>query len=207
MNASDAIKYAEKNGAKMIDCKFVDFIGTWQHITYPIHRLSEEAFEEGFGFDGSSIRGFQAINASDMLLLPDPNSAVMDPFLEIPTISFICNVFDPITRENYSRDPRYIAQKVEKYLKSTGVADTVYFGPEAEFFVFDSIRYDTAVHKSYYEVDSVEGKWNTGRDESGGNKGYKIGYKAGYFPVSPADTMTDLRSEMVLMMEKVGIEV
>src|SRR6185295_12630676 len=144
MTPSDAIKYAEKNGAKMIDCKFVDFLGTWQHITYPAYRLNEECFEEGFGFDGSSFRGFQAINASDMLLIPDASTAVMDPFLEVPTISFICNVFDPITRENYSRDARFIAQKVEKYVKSTGLADTIYFGPEAEFIVFDSIRYDSS---------------------------------------------------------------
>jgi glutamine synthetase len=207
MTPSEVVKYAEKNGAKIIDCKFTDFLGSWQHISYPIWRLAEEAFEEGFGFDGSSIRGFQAINASDMLLLPDPASAVMDPFLEVPTLSLICNVVDPLTRQPYSRDPRYIAMKMEKYLKSTGIADTVYFGPEAEFFVFDSIRFDAQVNAAFYEIDSVEGRWNTGRNEPGGNLGYKPPYKGGYFPVSPVDTMTDLRSEMVLTMAKVGIEV
>ena len=207
MTPNDAIKYAEKHGAKMIDCKFVDFFGTWQHITYPAQRLTEEIFEEGFGFDGSSIRGFQAINASDMLLVPDPATAMMDPFLEVPTISFICNIFEPITHERYSRDPRYIAQKAEKYLKSTGLADTVYFGPEAEFFVFDEVRYASKMNGAFFEVDSAEGHWNTGREEPGGNKGYKVGVKGGYFPVSPVDTQTDLRSEMVLMMQKVGIEV
>lgn len=207
MTPSDVVKYAEKHGAKMIDCKFVDLLGTWQHITYPIERLAEEAFEEGFGFDGSSIRGFQAIHASDMLLLPDPSTAVMDPFLQVPTLSLICNIFDPMTRESYSRDPRYIAQKAEKFLKSTGLADTAYFGPEAEFFVFDDVRYDAQPNSSFFEVDSVEAKWNTGRREAGGNLGYKIQYKGGYFPVAPTDTLTDIRSEMVLMMQRVGIEV
>jgi glutamine synthetase len=207
MTPSEVVKYAEKHGAKMIDCKFIDFPGVWQHITYPITRLSEEVFEEGFGFDGSSIRGFQAINASDMLMLPDPNTAVMDPFLQVPTLSFICNVVDPLTRQPYSRDPRYLCQKAEKYLKSTGIADTIYFGPEAEFFVFDSIRHDSTPNAAFYEIDSVEAKWNSGRPEGGKNLGYKIGYKGGYFPVSPSDTLTDIRSEMVLTMQQVGIDV
>jgi glutamine synthetase len=158
MTPSDVIKYAEKHGAKMIDCKFSDFPGVWQHITYPIWRLSEEAFEDGFGFDGSSIRGWKAIDASDMLMMPDPSSAIMDPFLEVPTISLICDVVDPTTREPYGRDPRYIAKKAESYLKSTGIADTVYFGPEAEFFVFDSVRFDSQSNASFYEVDSIEGR-------------------------------------------------
>jgi len=207
MTPSDVVKYAEKHGAKMIDCKFIDLPGIWQHITYPINRLNEEAFEEGFGFDGSSIRGFQAINASDMLMMPDPASAIMDPFLEVPTLSLICNVTDPITREPYSRDPRQLAIKAEKYLKSTGIADTCYFGPEAEFFIFDSVRFDSQAHTAFYEVDSAEGKWNSGRAENGANLGYKIGYKGGYFPVAPTDTLTDIRSEMVLTMMKVGIDV
>jgi glutamine synthetase len=211
MTPSEVIKYAEKHGAKMIDCKFIDLIGTWQHITYPIWRLTEEVFEEGFGFDGSSIRGFKAINASDMLMIPDPATAVMDPFLQVPTISFICNVVDPITREAYNRDPRQIALRAEKYLKSTGLADTVYFGPEAEFFVFDSVRYDSQTNTAYYELDSIEGRWNTGRKDDGGagkpNLGYKPAYKGGYFPVSPIDTLTDMRSEMVLTMQQVGIQV
>ena len=153
MTPSEAIKYAEKHGAKMLDFKFVDLFGVWQHITYPAHRLTEDSFEEGFGFDGSSIRGFQAINASDMLMLADASTAVMDPFLATPTLSLIANIVDPITREPYSRDPRNIALKAEKYLKSTGIADTVYFGPEAEFFIFDSVRFDAQVHTAFYELD------------------------------------------------------
>jgi glutamine synthetase len=207
MTPGEVIKYAEKHGAKMIDCKFVDLPGVWQHISYPINRLTEDAFEEGFGFDGSSIRGFKSIEASDMLLIPDPSTAVMDPFLQTPTISLTCNVIEPITREPYGRDPRQIALKAEKYLKSTGIADTVYFGPEAEFFVFDSIRYDAQVNEAYYHVDSIEGRWNSGKAEPGGNLGYKPAYKGGYFPVSPTDTLTDIRSEMVLTMMQVGIEV
>jgi glutamine synthetase len=207
MTPSEVIKYAEKHGAKMIDCKFIDSPGMWQHITYPIYRLTEEIFEEGFGFDGSSIRGWAAINNSDMLMLPDPASAVMDPFLEVPTISLTCNVVDPITREPYGRDPRNIAMKAEKYLKSTGIADTVYFGPEAEFFVFDGIRFDSQQHTAFYEIDSIEGRWNSGRAEPGGNLGYKPGYKGGYFPVAPSDTLTDIRSEMCLTMMKVGIDI
>jgi glutamine synthetase len=207
MTPSEVVKFAEKNGAKMIDCKFLDFPGIWQHITYPVNRLAEEAFEEGFGFDGSSIRGWQAINASDMLMIPDPTTAVMDPFLATPTISLICNVVDPITRTPYSRDPRNIAQKAEKYVKSTGLADTIFFGPEAEFFIFDSVRFDLAANQAFYEVDSAEGRWNTGRKEEGGNLGYKPAYKGGYFPVSPTDTLTDIRTEMVLTMMKVGIDV
>jgi len=209
MTPSEVIKYAEKHGAQMIDCKFSDFPGVWQHITYPIWRLNEEAFEDGFGFDGSSIRGWKAIDASDMLMLPDPSTAMMDPFLQIPTLSLICDVVDPTTREPYGRDPRYIAKKAENYLKSTGIADTVYFGPEAEFFIFDSIRYDATPNAAFYEVDSVEGRWNSGKPGEPGkpNLGYKPGYKQGYFPVSPTDTLTDIRSEMVLTMQQVGIEV
>jgi glutamine synthetase len=207
MTPSEVIKYAEKYGAKMIDCKFTDFPGVWQHITYPIHRLTEEAFEEGFGFDGSSIRGWKAIDASDMLMLPDPTTAIMDPFLAVPTLSVVCNVVDPTTREPYGRDPRYIARKAEAYLKSTGIADTVYFGPEAEFFIFDSVRFDSATNAAFYEVDSIEGRWNSGKEEGGKNLGHKPAYKGGYFPVAPTDTLTDIRSEMVMEMEKAGIEV
>src|SRR5688500_4800972 len=151
----------------MSDCTFVDFRGSWQHVTSPIDRL-ESCFDEGFGFDGSSIRGWAAINSSDMLMLPDPATAMMDPFLAVPTISFICSVVDPITREPYSRDPRQIASKAERYLKSTGLADTAFFGPEAEFFVFDNIRYESKQNTAFYEVDSVEGAWNSARQEPGG---------------------------------------
>src|SRR4029453_19240287 len=153
MTPSEVVKYAQKNGAQFIDCKFIDFPGMWQHITFPIWRLSEEAFEEGFGFDGSPIRGWAAINSSDMLMLPDPTTAMMDPFLTVPTISFICSVVDPITREPYTRDPRQVAGQDEPSLRATGLADTAYFGPEAEFFVFDNVRYESKQNTAFYEVD------------------------------------------------------
>jgi len=172
----------------------------------PIAQLEEGSFEDGYGFDGSSIRGWQAIHASDMLIIPDASTTVMDPFTAVPTVSFICNIVDPITKEKYSRDPRNIAQKAEAYLKSTGIADTAFFGPEAEFFIFDDIRYDCTTNSGYYFIDSVEGQWNTGRAE-GPNLGYKARYKEGYFPVPPTDSMSDMRSEMVLVMEQVGIAV
>jgi glutamine synthetase len=203
---ADLVKYAHEHGAKMIDCKFVDFLGSWQHITYPIERL-ESGIEEGFGFDGSSIRGWKAINNSDMLMLPDPTSGIIDPFLKVPSLSMICEVVDPITREPYSRCPRSLARRAVSYLKSTGLADTAYFGPEAEFFIFDSVRYEEKPNGVFYEVDSSEGAWNTGRDEVGGNKGSKPPHKGGYFPAAPIDTQTDIRTEMVLTMMKVGIEV
>jgi glutamine synthetase len=190
----------------MVDLKFMDFPGMWQHFTVPIVQLEEASFEEGFGFDGSSIRGWQAIHASDMLVIPDSTTAVMDPFTAAPTLSLICNIVDPITKEKYTRDPRNITQKAEAYLKSTGIADTAYFGPEAEFFIFDDIRYDQREHCGYFFVNSVEGQWNTGTDEKP-NLGYKARYKEGYFPVPPTDSMADIRTEMVLTMEKVGIQV
>ncbi|RAL25337.1 type I glutamate--ammonia ligase [Lujinxingia litoralis] len=202
----DAIEFAREQGAIMADLKFMDFLGTWQHLTIPTHRLDEELFEDGLGFDGSSLRAWQPIHASDMQLRPDPTSARMDPFCREPTVSFICNVFDPITGQPYSRDPRYIAQKAENYLKTTGIADTAYFGPEAEFFIFDDIRYSTATQHSFYKVDSVEGAWNTGRDE-GPNLGYKPALKGGYFPVAPNDSLHDLRTEMSLVLEQCGVEV
>ena len=206
MSPKDVMKFAKEKGSKFADFKFMDFPGIWQHFTVPISQLEESSFEDGFGFDGSSIRGWQAIHASDMLIIPDAATAVMDPFTAVPTISFICNIVDPITKEKYTRDPRNIAQKAEAYLKSTGIADTSYFGPEAEFFIFDDIRYDSQTNCSYYYIDSVEGQWNTGRVENP-NLGYKPRYKEGYFPVPPTDSMNDLRSEMVLVMEQVGIAV
>jgi glutamine synthetase len=206
MKPADVLKYAEEHGAKMIDCKFIDFPGSWQHITYPIERL-EEGFEDGYGFDGSSIRGWKAINNSDMLMMPDPNSAMMDPFLKVPTLSLTCDVVDPLTREGYNRCPRGLARRAEAYLKSTGIADTAYFGPEAEFFIFDSVRFHESENEMYHHVDSVEGRWNTGTTEDGRNLGHKPRYKGGYFPVSPVDTYTDLRTEMCLKMQRVGIEV
>lgn len=206
MKAKDVVKFAQENGAKMIDCKFIDFPGAWQHITYPVARL-EEGLDEGFGFDGSSIRGWKPINNSDMVMLPDPATAVMDPFLRIPTLSLTCDVVDPITQEPYDRCPRSLARRAEAYLRSTGIGDTAYFGPEAEFYIFDSVRFDETANNSFYHVDSVEGRWNSGRVEEGGNLGHKPNYKGGYFPVAPVDSFTDLRTEMVLTMQRVGIEV
>lgn len=202
----EVIEYASAQGAKMLDLRFKDLPGLWQHLTVPISEVNEEVFTDGYGFDGSSIRGWQAINASDMLVIPDPNTAVMDPFMKEPTVVMICDIVDPVTKENYSRDPRNIAKKAEAYVKASGIADTAYFGPEAEFFIFDDIRFDSNEHSSYYFVDSVEGQWNTGRDEKP-NLGYKPRYKEGYFPVPPIDSMHDIRTEMVLIMEQVGIRV
>jgi glutamine synthetase len=206
MTPKEVMKFVKEKGALFADFKFMDYPGMWQHFTVPINQLEESSFEEGYGFDGSSIRGWQAIHASDMLIMPDADTTVMDPFTAVPTVSFICNIVDPITKEKYTRDPRNIAQKAEAYLKSTGIADTAYFGPEAEFFIFDDIRYDCTQNSGYYFIDSVEGQWNTGRVESP-NLGYKARYKEGYFPVPPTDSMSDLRSEMVLVMQQVGIAV
>ena len=206
MTPREVIDFAKNKGAKILDLRFMDFPGLWQHLSVPIGELSEELFTDGHGFDGSSIRGWQAINASDMLIIPDPDSARIDPFLKASTLVMICDVVDPVTRENYSRDPRNIAKKAEAFLKATGIADVAYFGPEAEFFVFDDIRFDSTENSCYYFVDSTEGQWNTGRAE-GPNLGYKPRYKEGYFPVPPMDSQQDLRSEMVLLMEEVGIQV
>ena len=206
MTPKEVLEFSKKNNAKMLDLKFMDFPGIWQHTSFPIPQLEESSFENGFGFDGSSIRGWQPIHASDMLLIPDPATAVMDPFTKEPTLSMICNVVDPITKERYSRDPRFIAQKAEAYLKSTGIADTSYMGPEAEFFIFDDIRYDTKEQCSYYFIDSKEGKWNSGKEENP-NLGYKPRYKEGYFPVPPTDSLMDIRAEMSLTMMSIGIDI
>jgi len=206
MTPKEVLEFSKKNNAKMLDLKFMDFPGIWQHTSFPIPQLEESSFENGFGFDGSSIRGWQPIHASDMLLIPDPATAVMDPFTKEPTLSMICNVVDPITKERYSRDPRYIAQKAEAYLKSTGIADTSYMGPEAEFFIFDDIRYDSKEQCSYYFIDSKEGKWNSGKEENP-NLGYKPRYKEGYFPVPPTDSLMDIRAEMSLTMMSIGIDI
>lgn len=206
MTPKEVIAFAKEHNAKSVDFKFMDFISTWQHFTIPMSQVDESVFEEGLGFDGSSIRGWKAIHESDMILLPDPTTAVIDPFMETPTLSLICNVYDPITREAYERDPRNIAAKAEAYLKSTGIADVAYFGPEAEFFIFDDVRYDLATNKSYFYIDSSEGIWNSGREEEP-NLGYKIRHKEGYFPVSPSDSQHEIREEMVRIMEEVGIEV
>ena len=206
MTPSEVLAFAKNKGAKILDLRFMDFPGLWQHLSVPIAELTEDLFADGHGFDGSSIRGWQAINASDMLIIPDPNTAQIDPFLKDPTLVMVCDIVDPITRESYSRDPRNIAKKAEGYLKASGIADVAYFGPEAEFFVFDDIRFDSTENSCYYFVDSAEGQWNTGRVE-GPNLGYKPRYKEGYFPVPPMDSQQDIRSEMVLLMEEVGIYV
>ncbi len=206
MTPTEVIAFAKNKGARILDLRFMDFPGLWQHLSVPIGELNEELFADGHGFDGSSIRGWQAINASDMLIIPEPDSARIDPFLKDPTLVMICDIVDPVTRENYSRDPRNIAKKAEAFLKASGIADVAYFGPEAEFFVFDDIRFDSTENSCYYFVDSTEGQWNTGRAE-GPNLGYKPRYKEGYFPVPPMDSQQDIRSEMVLLMEEVGIQV
>ena len=202
----EVLSLISDQGIQFVDFRFCDVPGLMQHYTLPAHELEAQVFEDGLGFDGSSIRGFQEIQESDMMLVPDPNTAVVDPFRQHPTLNLNCFVRDPLTGESYSRDPRYIAKKAEEYLKGTGIADTAYFGPEAEFFILDDVRYDTNQHSSYYYIDSVEAAWNTGREE-GPNLGYKPRYKQGYFPVPPMDHLTDLRSEMVIELEKAGVEV
>ncbi len=206
MTPSDVVALAKEKEVKIVDFKFMDLPGMWQHFSIPATELKEDMFEEGLGFDGSSIRGFQAINESDMLLFPDPATAIVDPVCGIPTLSIICNIKDPITLESYTRDVRHIAQKAEAYLISTGIADTSYWGPEAEFFLFSDVRYGQNQHSGYYFVDSTEGSWNTGTDE-GPNLGHKPRYKEGYFPVPPSDSMQDIRSEMMLKMIESGVDV
>src|SRR5437867_2585021 len=206
MAVKDALDLVKKNKVEIVDFKFVDVPGLWQHFSIPAAELTADLFEEGIGFDGSSIRGFQSINESDMLLIPDPDTAMMDPFTEHPTLSLICNVIDAVTRESYSRDPRYVAQKAEKYLKSSGIADISYWGPEIEFFIFDSVRFDQSYNHGFYYIDSEEGFWNAGNGDKP-NLGYKIRYKEGYFPVPPMDQYQDLRSEMVRNLEKCGIKI
>jgi glutamine synthetase len=202
----DFFAFAKQHHAEMIDLKFVDLLGTWQHCSFPIDTWDESTFEDGVGFDGSSIRGWQGIHVSDMLAVPDAETARLDPFFQEPTISVIANIVDPVTKEDYTRDPRHVARKATEYLKQTGVADVCYVGPEPEFFIFDEVRYEQNQHRGYYEIDSVEGAWNTARFEEP-NLGYKPSYKGGYFPVSPTDTYHDLRGEMVYELRKVGIVV
>jgi glutamine synthetase len=205
-SASDVLEMAEGLGVRMVDLKFTDVPGTWQHMTLSIGSVDEGSFSEGLGFDGSSIRGFQQIAESDMLLMPDPGTAMLDPFYEERTLSLICNVIDPITREAYSRDPRYVAQKAERHLRDSGIADTAFFGPEAEFYVFEHVAYDQQNHTAFYEVDSAEGYWNMGEAfREAGNLGHKIRSQEGYFPVPPSDTHGDLRALMVLVLEALGI--
>jgi glutamine synthetase len=201
----DVVKLVKDNDVKMIDFRFIDLPGIWQHYSIPAHRLNESLFEEGLGFDGSSIRGFAEIQESDMLVFPDPATAFVDPLLEVPTLALICNIKDPLTLEPFSRDPRYIAQKAEKYLISTGLGDISYWGPEAEFYIFNDIRFDQGTNFGFYHIDSREGIWNSGKNDSP-NLGYRPRHKEGYFPVPPMDTFQDLRSNIMLTMAKVGIE-
>ena len=206
MTPREVIEFAKANNIQMVDYKFLDFVGIWQHFSTPISEFEEEIFEDGVGFDGSSIRGWQPIHNSDMAIVPDPSTAIIDPFIEMPTLSLICDIIDPITREGYTRDPRFVARKAEAYLKSTGIGDTAYFGPEPEFFIFDDVRYSSTCNQSFYSVDSSEGIWNSGREEYP-NLGYKPRHKEGYFPCAPTDSLVDLRNEMVQVLQSVGMRI
>jgi glutamine synthetase len=200
-DAREALEWARETTAQMVDLKFCDLLGTWQHMTLPIRALDESAFDDGLGFDGSSIRGWQGISESDMLLMPDASSAILDPFTEAPTLSLICEIADPITREPYAKDPRRLAKRAEEHLLSTGIADTAFMGPECEFFVFDEVSYELGPNRAHYSVDSGEGHWNSGKP----GLGYTVREKEGYFPPAPHDTLHDLRTRMVLTLERLGI--
>lgn len=206
MSPKEVLALCREKDVKAVDMRFMDFPGLWQHFTIPVGKLEEDVFEDGLGFDGSSIRGWQAINESDMLVVPQPETATIDPFTELTTLSMICNIQDPITREDYSRDPRNVARKAVNYMKSTGVGDTCFIGPEAEFFIFDDIRFEQTPNAGFYYIDSIEGQWNRGRDE-GPNLGSKLRYKEGYFPVPPADQLMNIRNEMMNCLIESGIEV
>jgi glutamine synthetase len=206
LTPAEVLRLVKDEGVEIVDFRFCDLPGLMQHFSAPADELTEAGFEAGYGFDGSSIRGFQEIHESDMILTPDPNTATLDPFRQHKTLNIHCFVLDPVTRESYSRDPRYIAKKAEDHLRASGVADTAYFGPECEFFVFDDVRFGQDEHSSYHKVDSVEGIWNSAKEESP-NLGYKPRYKEGYFPVPPMDHFQDLRSEMILTMERMGVDI
>jgi glutamine synthetase len=205
MTAQEVLEFAQKENARQIDIRFTDLPGLNQHISYPISMLDENSFEDGFGIDGSSIRGWAAINESDMLLIPDPATAFLDPFAETRTVVMIGDIIDPITRQHYDRDPRWIARKAELHLRNSGLADTAYFGAEAEFFIFDNIRFDQTPNSGFYFIDAEEGRWNSGREHN--NLGYRPRYKEGYFPVPPTDHYQDLRSEMVSTMIECGLNI
>ena len=204
MTPKEIVGMIKEKNVRVIDIRYMDFPGTWQHFTVPACEFTESAFEDGFGFDGSSMRAWQNIDNSDMIVVPDPDTAVMDPFFEVPTLAVIGDILDPITHEPYSRDPRYIAKKVEQYVKSTGLADTIFIGPEPEFFIFDNVRYASKNNAAFYEIDSKEAIWNSGREEMP-NTGYKIRHKQGYFPLPPSDQYQDMRTEMMLTLEDLGI--
>ncbi|MGQ9633304.1 MAG: type I glutamate--ammonia ligase [Bryobacteraceae bacterium] len=205
MTPKEVLAFAKENNARQLDVRFTDLPGLMHHVSYPMYVVDEECFEEGFGFDGSSIRGWAVIHESDMLLVPDPNTAFMDPFAQTPTLVMLADVVDPITRQHYERDPRWIAKKAELFLKSSGIADTAYFGAEAEFFIFDNIRFDQKEQLGFYFIDAEEGRWNSGREQD--NLGYRPRFKEGYFPVPPTDHYQDLRSEMVEVMLKCGLNI
>jgi glutamine synthetase len=205
-SVQEVLDLAKQHNLKIVDLRFTDLPGTWQHFSMPIRQLTEEIFDEGIGFDGSSIRGFQEIQESDMILIPDPTTAFVDPIFEIPTLVIICDVYDPITRQPYTRDPRYVARKAEEYLKRTGIGDISYFGPEAEFFLFNDVRYGGGTNSAFYYVDSIEGWWQSGEDLQP-NLGGQIPAKRGYFPVPPTDMLQDVRSKIVLALESAGVEV
>ena len=206
MTPKEVLAFCREKDVRAVDLRFVDFLGAWQHTTIPVAQLTEDLFESGLGFDGSSIRGWQTINESDMLIIPQAETTFLDPFAVLPTVNVICDIQDPITGEDYSRDPRNVARKAVNYLKSSGIADTAYFGPEAEFFIFDDVRYDQNAHEGYYHVDSVEGEWNRGRQENP-NLGNKVRHKEGYFPVPPVDQMMDIRNEMMQTLIDCGLTV
>lgn len=203
----EVIKYVKDNGILIVDLRFIDLIGTVQHFSIPAAELKDSVFSLGTGFDGSSIRGFQEINESDMLIVPDPTTAFVDPVLKHPTLVLMCDIKDPITGDPYSRDPRYIARKAEKYLKSTGIATTSNWGPEVEFFIFDSARFDYTNNTGYHYIDSEEGIWNSGRDDGRPNLAHRPRHKEGYFPVPPVDSQQDLRTEIILKMMEAGLRI
>ncbi len=203
----DVIRKAKDEGVKIVDLRFVDLPGTWQHFSIPVEELSEGLFVDGIGFDGSSIRGFQHIHESDMLLLPDPTSVFIDPVLEVKTLDVICDVIDPLTRQPYSRDPRYVAKKAEAFLPTTGIADISYWGPEIEFYIFNSLRFDQSANYGFYYIDSEEGIWNSGQDGGKPNLAHRPRYKEGYFPVPPVDKQQDLRSKIVRALIDTGVAV
>lgn len=205
--AQEVLQMIKDQNIELVDLKFVDLFGIWQHCTFHVSAIDESAFTDGVAFDGSSIRGWKAINASDMSMVADPTTAWMDPFMEVPTLSMVCSIKEPRTGQWYERDPRSIAARALDYLKSTGIADTAYCGPEPEFFIFEDARYGQSENEGFYKVDSGEAAWNSSRDEAGSNLGHKIGYKRGYFPVAPSDTLQDIRTEMLLVMGKCGVDI
>jgi glutamine synthetase len=204
----EVLRRAQEAGVQVVDVRFTDLPGTWQHFSLPLGALDEGMFQEGIGFDGSSIRGFQAIHESDMLLVPDPTTAVVDPCLATPTLVLVCDVVDPVTGARYARDPRFVAQKAERYLAETGIATTAYYGPEAEFYIFNAVRFDQNAHEGYYHIDAEEGIWNSGRNGGGSpNLGHRPRHKEGYFPVPPVDRLQEVRSAIMLALLKAGIAV